>query len=183
MLADKCPEATSSTSVRERCIQLTWPAAVTDSRGRGGSEDPSVILAELLREDRHPDLGGGCHGSPPRWGLQRGACGSVARRGTFSKAQQGFDYSCAQRLMGASLLVFLNKTDIPGCMTVSDVQLVGHFVLRKSMNTAELWQALGLAEIKTHRWRIVACSAITGANIQEGLRWVIADAKERMFLY
>lgn len=44
-------------------------------------------------------------------------------------------------------------------------------------------QALDLDEIKTHRWKIVPSSAVTGMGLKEGMDWVVTDAKERMFLY
>ena len=40
-----------------------------------------------------------------------------------------------------------------------------------------------LDSIKTHRWTIVQCSAITGEKLKEGLEWVVQDAKARLFLY
>ncbi|KAL4970435.1 ADP-ribosylation factor-like protein 2 [Aspergillus stella-maris] len=71
-----------------------------------------------------------------------------------------------ERLMGASLLVFLNKTDVEGCMTQDEVR-----------------QNLQLDAIKTHKWTILPCSAMTGKNLHEGLDWVVQDAKDRLFLY
>ncbi|PGG97239.1 ADP-ribosylation factor-like 2 [Blastomyces parvus] len=71
-----------------------------------------------------------------------------------------------ERLMGASLLVFLNKTDVDG-----------------GMDKDEIREALQLDTIKTHRWTIFPCSAITGINLNEGLEWVVQDAKDRLFLY
>lgn len=44
-------------------------------------------------------------------------------------------------------------------------------------------QGLRLDAIKTHKWTIMACSAMTGTNLQEGLQWVVQDAKSRLFLY
>ncbi|RAH68699.1 ADP-ribosylation factor-like protein 2 [Aspergillus aculeatinus CBS 121060] len=71
-----------------------------------------------------------------------------------------------ERLMGASLLVFLNKTDVDGCMTEEEVR-----------------ERLSLDSIKTHKWTILPCSAMTGRNLYEGLDWVVQDAKDRLFLY
>ncbi|OCK94992.1 ARF/SAR protein [Cenococcum geophilum 1.58] len=71
-----------------------------------------------------------------------------------------------ERLMGASLLVFKNKSDVPGSMTEGEVR-----------------QGLQLDSIKTHKWTIMACSAMTGMNLQEGLQWVVQDAKDRLFLF
>ncbi|QUC19796.1 uncharacterized protein UV8b_04037 [Ustilaginoidea virens] len=71
-----------------------------------------------------------------------------------------------ERLSGASLLILSNKTDVEGCMDEQEIR-----------------QALDLDEIRTHQWHILRCSAMTGENLQEGLAWVVADAKKRLFLY
>ncbi|KAL8870046.1 MAG: hypothetical protein Q9174_003816 [Haloplaca sp. 1 TL-2023] len=71
-----------------------------------------------------------------------------------------------ERLMGASLLVLANKTDIEGSMSVDGIR-----------------KALALDAIKTHNWTIIQCSAISGMNVQEGIKWVVEDAKQRLFLY
>ncbi|KAL8912690.1 MAG: hypothetical protein Q9171_002323 [Xanthocarpia ochracea] len=71
-----------------------------------------------------------------------------------------------ERLQGASLLIFSNKTDITG-----------------SMSNKEIREALALDSIKTHKWTIIQCSAITGCNVREGIEWVVQDAKDRLFLY
>ncbi|KAI4716887.1 ARF/SAR superfamily [Aureobasidium sp. EXF-10727] len=71
-----------------------------------------------------------------------------------------------ERLMGASLLVFKNKSDVAGCMSSEEIR-----------------KALRLDTIHTHRWNIMECSALTGLNLQEGLQWVVQDAKDRLFLY
>ncbi|PQE03000.1 ADP-ribosylation factor-like 2 protein [Rutstroemia sp. NJR-2017a BVV2] len=67
---------------------------------------------------------------------------------------------------GASLLVFANKTDVTGCM-----------------DEAEIQEMLQLSSIRTHKWHIISCSAITGKNLKEGLAWVVEDSKLRLFLY
>ncbi|KAF7846528.1 hypothetical protein BT93_L4195 [Corymbia citriodora subsp. variegata] len=71
-----------------------------------------------------------------------------------------------ERLSGASLLVFLNKIDIVGCMSREEVRY-----------------KLELDNIATHKWTIVECSAITGHNLKAGLGWVVQDARDRLFLY
>lgn len=52
-------------------------------------------------------------------------------------------------------------------------------VLQRKLTT----QNLDLRSIRTHKWHILPCSAITGANLHEGLAWVVDDAKSRLFLY
>ncbi|KAL7268660.1 ADP-ribosylation factor-like protein 2 [Rhizina undulata] len=71
-----------------------------------------------------------------------------------------------ERLLGASLLVFANKTDVAGCMTHDEIR-----------------EGLQLDEIRSHKWTILPCSAMTGKNLLEGLDWVVKDAQERLFLY
>ncbi|KAG6039302.1 ADP-ribosylation factor-like protein 2 [Claviceps citrina] len=71
-----------------------------------------------------------------------------------------------ERLSGASLLIFSNKTDVEQCMDEQEIRT-----------------ALRLDEIRSHQWHILRCSAMTGKNLQEGLAWVVADAKKRLFLY
>ena len=91
---------------------------------------------------------------------------------------------CQQRLSGASLLVFANKTDVNGCMDEAEIQQVSEArCCSKEADGANQIQGLELASIRTHEWHIIRCSAITGANLQEGLAWVVEDAKARLFLY
>ncbi|KAF2396272.1 ADP-ribosylation factor [Trichodelitschia bisporula] len=71
-----------------------------------------------------------------------------------------------ERLTGASLLVFKNKSDVPGCLSEDAVR-----------------EALELDSIRSHRWTIISCSAVTGMNLDAGLEWVVQDAKERLFLF
>ncbi|KAI0318111.1 ADP-ribosylation factor family-domain-containing protein [Amylostereum chailletii] len=68
------------------------------------------------------------------------------------------------RLAGASLLVLANKQDIQG-----------------SMRDHEIEQALELPMIKSHEWRIIACSAVTGENLVKGLDWVVGNVASRLY--
>ncbi|GAV00330.1 hypothetical protein RvY_11197 [Ramazzottius varieornatus] len=58
-------------------------------------------------------------------------------------------------LKKASVLVFANKQDLKGAMT-----------------SAELSDALNLTSIKTHRWQIQACCALSGEGLYQGLEWM-----------
>ncbi|KAL0949087.1 hypothetical protein HGRIS_009178 [Hohenbuehelia grisea] len=64
----------------------------------------------------------------------------------------------------ASLLVLANKQDIRG-----------------SMSDVEIRNALDLRSIKSHHWSIIACSAVTGENLQFGLDWVVGDVAQRLY--
>lgn len=114
------------------CLQLIIPR-LTITRGRRRPENPSILLEKLLWKDRYFDLGGWCDGSASsRWLSRR--TGRVAfGRGMVSFSTHSFTLlSCRifQRLMGASLLIFLNKTDVEGCMSQDEVREVSfHFDL------------------------------------------------------
>ncbi|PVV00783.1 hypothetical protein BB560_004820, partial [Smittium megazygosporum] len=68
-----------------------------------------------------------------------------------------------QKLVGASLLVFANKQDIPGAITPE-----------------ELLKILDLENIKGHSWNIFPCSAVTGDGIDEGIDWIVSNVSERI---
>jgi ADP-ribosylation factor-like protein 2 len=78
--------------------------------------------------------------------------------------------------------VFANKTDVNGCISEAEIQEVNP-VIRTRRPALNHLQGLQLNAIKTHKWHIIRCSAITGTNLQEGLAWVVQDAKARLFLY
>ncbi|KAH7389849.1 ADP-ribosylation factor family-domain-containing protein [Pyrenochaeta sp. MPI-SDFR-AT-0127] len=91
-----------------------------------------------------------------------------------------------ERLSGASLLVFKNKSDVAGAMTEDEVRRVGDMLragCRANATNSNRVQGLQLDAIKTHHWTIMTCSAMTGLNLQQGLEWVVQDAKARLFLY
>ena len=69
-----------------------------------------------------------------------------------------------ERLLGATLLVFANKQDLPGSLAMEEIRDV-----------------LELDKIKTHHWQIVACSAVTGQNLLQGVDWIIEDISRRIF--
>ncbi|CAG9859652.1 unnamed protein product [Phyllotreta striolata] len=69
-----------------------------------------------------------------------------------------------ERLAGATLLVFANKQDLPGALGLDELRSV-----------------LELDDIKTHHWRIISCSAVTGENLLAGMDWVVSDIAARIF--
>ncbi|OQV15523.1 ADP-ribosylation factor-like protein 5A [Hypsibius exemplaris] len=58
-------------------------------------------------------------------------------------------------LRKASVLVLANKQDLKG-----------------AMSAAELSGLLNLTSIKSHRWQIQACCALTGDGLYQGLEWM-----------
>lgn len=59
-------------------------------------------------------------------------------------------------LREAALLVFANKQDQPG-----------------AKGAGEISEALKLGELRDRNWSIVACSAIDGKGINEGMDWLV----------
>jgi len=69
-----------------------------------------------------------------------------------------------ERLLGATLLVFANKQDLKGALSAEEIQ-----------------EVLELDKIKTHHWKIVWCSAVTGENLLDGMDWLLNDISARIF--
>lgn len=69
-----------------------------------------------------------------------------------------------ERLAAATLLVLANKCDLPGALSLQQIR-----------------EALDLDSIKSHHWRIVRCSAVTGENLLEGIDWMLDDIASRIF--
>ncbi|KAJ5143757.1 uncharacterized protein N7515_002544 [Penicillium bovifimosum] len=61
-----------------------------------------------------------------------------------------------EELQDAALLVFANKQDQPG-----------------AKGAGEISEALKLGELRDRNWSIVACSAIDGKGINEGMDWLV----------
>eukprot|EP01062_Namystynia_karyoxenos_P068114 TRINITY_DN62409_c0_g1_i1.p1 TRINITY_DN62409_c0_g1~~TRINITY_DN62409_c0_g1_i1.p1 ORF type:complete len:186 (+),score=73.25 TRINITY_DN62409_c0_g1_i1:101-658(+) len=71
-----------------------------------------------------------------------------------------------EKLAGATLLIFMNKQDIPS-----------------ALGADEIARRLGLDSLQTSRHvRTVACSAVTGAGLAEGIDWVVSDIASRIFV-
>lgn len=61
-----------------------------------------------------------------------------------------------EELRDAALLVFANKQDQPGAKGAGDIS-----------------EALKLGELKDRNWSIMACSAIDGRGVNEGMDWLV----------
>lgn len=83
------------------------------------------------------------------------------------------------------MLVFKNKSDVSGSMSEDEVRQVSSAASARYRSARLTFKskALDLDSIKTHRWKIMACSAMTGLNLDTGLAFVVEDAKERLFLF
>ena len=50
-----------------------------------------------------------------------------------------------------------------------------------SLADVDFFKVLDLPGIKSHRWSIVPCSAVTGHNLLEGLNWVVGEVASRLY--
>ncbi|XP_063729538.1 ADP-ribosylation factor-like protein 2 [Symsagittifera roscoffensis] len=70
-----------------------------------------------------------------------------------------------ERLLGASLLVFANKIDLPN-----------------SCQWKEVEEQLNLKLMDgSHHWTVQPCSAVTGENLITGIQWMVGDISQRLF--
>lgn len=72
-----------------------------------------------------------------------------------------------EKLAGASLLIFANKQDLPGALSQEDI--------------AKVLDLTTIGETGRH-WRIVGCSAWTGAGLIEGVDWIVTDIAGRIYM-
>ena len=67
-------------------------------------------------------------------------------------------------LRNANLLVFANKQDQPG-----------------AKGAGEISEALRLGDLRDRNWSIVACSAIDGSGVEEGMDWLVVSTTVLVF--
>jgi len=65
-----------------------------------------------------------------------------------------------EELRDAALLVLANKQDQPGAKGAGDIS-----------------EALKLGDLKDRNWSIVACSAIDGRGVTEGMDWLVVSRR------
>lgn len=65
-------------------------------------------------------------------------------------------------LKDAALLVFANKQDQPG-----------------AKGAGEISEALRLGELRDRNWSIMACSAVDGSGVHEGMDWLVVSCAPR----
>jgi ADP-ribosylation factor-like protein 2 len=71
-----------------------------------------------------------------------------------------------EKLMGATLLVFCNKQDIPGSLTPEQIR-----------------DFLELDTVNTRHWGAIGCSARSGEGLLDGVDWIVKDIASRLFTY
>ena len=71
-----------------------------------------------------------------------------------------------ERLAGASLLILANKQDLVGAMDPKE--------LRSLLQLDDLISS-------SHHYSIVPCSAVTAANLDLAIDWIVMDVASRIF--
>lgn len=78
-------------------------------------------------------------------------------------------------------MIFANKQDIQGSMSSTEIRDVRPINNLPPFLLTCVSQALDLDSIRSHQWRILPCSAVTGQNLIEGLDWVVGDVANRLY--
>ena len=81
---------------------------------------------------------------------------SSDRRRIQECGQELIDLVDDEKLAGIPLIVFANKQD-----------------LLQALPANEIAEKLGLRNIRDRTWTIQACSAKTGAGLEEGMEWIV----------
>lgn len=84
------------------------------------------------------------------------------------------------RLVGCSLLIFLNKIDLLNTENEKGIRVVDKSKVSRIQQL--IIEELKLSQITNHEWKVVPCSAYTGQNLNEGIDWVIKEVKQRLYI-
>lgn len=90
---------------------------------------------------------------------------SSDRRRLTECAKELHNILMEERLAGATLLVFANKQDVDGALTVDEISKVIRIDL-----------------IGNRHCKIIACSARAGTGCLEGFDWIVQDIGKRVYL-
>lgn len=74
----------------------------------------------------------------------------------------------AQKLAGASLLIFANKQDLAGALSPDEI--------------AEFLELRTSPVFAKRHWAIQPCSAVTGDGLVQGVHWIVNDIAARVLL-
>ena len=78
-----------------------------------------------------------------------------------------------ERLVGATLLILANKQDVDGAVSV---EAIAQLLQLDNDNDASS------EVVKNRHWKILACSAVTGDGLREGMDWIVDDIASRIFM-
>lgn len=95
-----------------------------------------------------------------------------------------------EKLAGASLLIFANKQDVKGALSLDQIKEalglnINEIIQEKeqelqesSTNQPEKFGMIG----KSRHFHVQSCSAVTGEGLLEGIKWIVDDISSRIFL-
>ncbi|KAJ2328792.1 hypothetical protein IWW51_000990, partial [Coemansia sp. RSA 2702] len=52
-----------------------------------------------------------------------------------------------------------------------------------ALGSEDIGRALDLEKLTTHHWAIKPCSAVTGDNLLEGLKWIVGDIAAHIYMF
>lgn len=70
-----------------------------------------------------------------------------------------------EKLIGSTLLIFYNKSDIEGSMSLEDIT-----------------EFLELKRIKSRHWAILPSSGFSGKGLLQGMKWLVDEISSRIFM-
>jgi len=73
-----------------------------------------------------------------------------------------------EKLIGASLVIFANKQDLEGALSIEEIKNV--FGLETEV------------KFEKRHWSIFPCSAVTGEGLVKGIDWIVDDISNRIFM-
>ena len=85
----------------------------------------------------------------------------ICRKELLSLLQQ-------EKLAGATLMVFANKQDVAGALTMDEISNVLQLNCKKNF--------------ENRHWSIFPCSAVTGEGLISGMDWIVDDISQRIFM-
>jgi ADP-ribosylation factor-like protein 2 len=100
-----------------------------------------------------------------------------------------------ERLAGATLLVLANKQDVAGALGLEEISRALGLVAEDGGKeggggdaTAAAAAAAAAEETasaigKRRHWRVAACSARTGAGLEEAFDWIVDDVASRIYMF
>ena len=89
-----------------------------------------------------------------------------------------------ERLAGASLLIWANKQDLEGSLSMAEIAKALRLRIPTEQNDSSSIDMPndGFGNDLDRHWSIQACSAMTGEGLLEGMDWLVKDIGERIFM-
>ena len=73
-----------------------------------------------------------------------------------------------EKLAGATLMIFANKQDVTGALSIEEISNVLRLNISKNF--------------ENRHWCIFTCSAVTGDGLVCGMDWIVDDISQRIYM-